>query len=156
MGAFKYCGSNHFKHYAWSPTGELLFFDLPLSANLMNAGAKNKPLYRLPIELPTGQTVWINQNRIAYPLAADPNTASTEHRIGLFDTLAHTMDAKVPSSDIMNFMLGKHRQSFIFPPQIQRAFENLPNGPRYITVKPAFDWQTEGVDSFRSPQNQML
>ena len=92
MGAFKYCGSNHFKSYAWSPTGELLYFDLPLTANIMNAAESNKPLYKLPIENPTGQVAWINQNRIAYPLAAKKDDEAKLARIGLFDTFAHTID----------------------------------------------------------------
>ena len=151
MGAFKFCGSNNFNHYSWSPTGELLFFDLPLTANIMDAGKKNKPLYKLPIEVPVGQTTWINQQRIAFPLGAKEDGSPKVSRVGLFDTFQHTLDIrKVPDlSDLDELHRGLQPSDLYFTAADKTGKRtvyhlDLNTG----TVKTAFDWLTTTVDTF--------
>lgn len=151
MGAFKFCGSNHFNHYAWSPTGELLFFDLPLTANLMDAGKKHKPLYRLPIEVPVGQTTWINQQRVAFPLGAKEGGTPKVSRVGLFDTFQHTLDIrKVPGlSDLDELNRGLQPSDLYFTAADasgNRTVHHLDLNTG--AVKVAFSWLTGPVDSF--------
>jgi hypothetical protein len=151
MGAFKYCGSNNFNHYAWSPTGELLFFDLPMTANIMDAGKTNKPLYRLPIEIPTGQTAWLNQQKIAYPLAAKADSKDKASRIGIFDTFQHTLDIRKASglSDLDDMQRGLDPSTLYFTASGTAGTRTVHHlDVNTGSIQEAFAWLTGPVESF--------
>jgi len=151
MASFKFCGSNQFNHYVWSPTGELLFFDLPQTANIMDAAKKNKPLYNVPIPLPSGQSAWINQQKLAYPIVPHKDEGDKVAYIGLFDTFQHTMDARqTPGlTDLDELQAGLQTADLYF------AATNA-SGDRSVhhmdidtgEVKPGFSWLTSPVETF--------
>lgn len=151
MGAFKYCGSNHFRNYAWSPTGELLFFDLPTTANLMDAGKKNKPLYRIPINPPMGQSTWLNQQKIAFPQGASATDEDRQSRIGIFDTFQHTLDYRETDgiSDLDELQSGQDVSTVYFTGSDKdgtRSIYKLDVDDGSITT--AFPWYEGLVDTF--------
>ena len=80
----------------------------------MDAG-KEKPLYRLPIELPSGQSAWIT-NRKSYPVAGSKNSPNDVPQIGLFDTFQHTLDYRKISglTDIDELQKGVNPSELYF------------------------------------------
>lgn len=94
MPALKVCGSNNVAHYAWNPSGTHLYFDLTLSGNVLDASQGHKPLQSLPIDQPTGQPAWVNDNRIAIPIVPDPKDDKARERIALYDIAQFVLELK--------------------------------------------------------------
>lgn len=83
MTAFEPCGNNNFQHFAWSPDGRLLYFQLVLVAHVMNADAPDKAVITVPTETPIGPAAWLNASRLAIPVG--PKEHDGPNRLVLFD-----------------------------------------------------------------------
>jgi len=94
MPALKVCGSNNVAHYAWNPSGTHLYFDLTLTGNVLDASQQHKPLQSLPIDQPTGQPAWLNDNRIAVPIVPAHDDDKGRERIALYDIQAYVLELK--------------------------------------------------------------
>ena len=94
MPALKVCGSNNVAHYAWNPSGTHLYFDLTLTGNVLDASQAHKPLQSLPIDQPTGQPAWLNDNRIAVPIVPAHDDKEGRERIALYDISAYVLALK--------------------------------------------------------------
>jgi len=68
MLSFRPCANNNFEQYAWSPDGRLLYFQLVLTAYVMDAEADTKNTSALPISTPLGPVAWLTATRLAVPV----------------------------------------------------------------------------------------
>ncbi|MBW1878601.1 MAG: hypothetical protein JRJ84_09595, partial [Deltaproteobacteria bacterium] len=101
MTAFEPCGSNNFQHYAWSPSGTHLYFQLTHTGLVMDADAEDKRTITLPTETPVGPAAWLNNARVAVPVG--PAEGETELRIAVFDKdQATLMHHRVPDLEQMD------------------------------------------------------
>ncbi len=62
---FEPCGSNNFLHYQWAPSGIELFYQTNSGPWLLNG--ETKELRALQIGVPIGNTVWFNDDLVAFP-----------------------------------------------------------------------------------------
>ncbi|MCB9663383.1 MAG: hypothetical protein H6732_04675 [Alphaproteobacteria bacterium] len=83
---FAPCGSNNFSSYRWAPDGTRIFFQLVLSANVMDANAADKRTITLPIPKPVGSPAWLGDTRVAVPVAAAEEGGDV--RIALYEVPA--------------------------------------------------------------------
>ena len=85
--AFEPCGSNNFIHYRWAPDGVQLYFQLPMSAHIMNG--VDKTIGTIPAEVPVGDAAWLAREYLAFPIA--PVKDGTKQRLIRFDRLQASM-----------------------------------------------------------------
>lgn len=83
MTSFEPCGNNNFQHYAWSPDGRMLYFQLVMVAHVMNAEADDKAVITVPTETPIGPAGWLSSSRLAIPVG--PREDDGPKRLVLFD-----------------------------------------------------------------------
>lgn len=86
--AFEPCGSNNFVSFAWAPDGVNLYFQLPLSAHIMNG--ETKEVVALPTEVPVAPVAWLSPELLVLPLG--PATGGTDPRLVLFDRVQANMN----------------------------------------------------------------
>lgn len=85
--AFENCGSNNFVHFAWAPDGIQLYFQLPMSAHIMNA--EDKSAGTMPTEVPSDGVAWLARELLVLPLG--PAEGKTQDRLVLFDRVQASM-----------------------------------------------------------------
>ncbi len=68
---FRPCGNNAFASYSWAPDGLKIYFQLVLSAYVMDADAANKATTSLPLPTPTGEGIWMSTSRVVVPVHGD-------------------------------------------------------------------------------------
>jgi len=81
--AFEPCGSNNFVHYRWAPDGVQLYFQLPMSAHIMNG--VDKTIGTIPTEVPVGDAAWLGREYLVFPIA--PAKDSEQTRLIRFDRM---------------------------------------------------------------------
>ncbi|MFT5586496.1 MAG: hypothetical protein ACI9VR_004095 [Cognaticolwellia sp.] len=86
--AFEPCGSNNFVSFAWAPDGVNLYFQLPMSAHIMNG--ETKEVVALPTEVPVAPVAWLSPELLVLPLS--PPVGSTDPRLVLFDRVQANMN----------------------------------------------------------------
>ncbi|MCB9793256.1 MAG: hypothetical protein H6741_11060 [Alphaproteobacteria bacterium] len=96
--AFENCGSNNFVYFAWAPDGIQLYFQLPMSAHIMNA--EDKSAGTLPTEVPIAGVAWLARELLVLPLG--PPEDDGKDRLVLFDRVQASMqtinlDVKAPA-----------------------------------------------------------
>lgn len=69
--AFALCGSNRFAAFDWSPDGKRIYFQLVLSANIMEATRPDKRTSVMPIPAPSGNATWLGDHRLVVPVVGD-------------------------------------------------------------------------------------
>ena len=94
MPVLRLCSSNHVAHFAWNPAGTHVYFDLTLTGNVLDASQDHKPLATLPIDQPTGHPAWLNDQRIAVPIAPNPKDRQGRERIALYDISQYVLELK--------------------------------------------------------------
>ena len=88
--AFGRCGSNRFSHFAWSPDGVHLYFQLTHGAHILNGEAKT--ITTVPTEGPTAGATWLSPEVLAIPLpAAEGKTAE---RIAIYNRAAAAIEMR--------------------------------------------------------------
>ncbi|MED5370303.1 MAG: hypothetical protein VX899_04740 [Myxococcota bacterium] len=86
--AFEPCGSNNFVAFAWAPDGVNLYFQLPLSAHIMNG--ETKEVVALPTEVPVSTPAWLSPELLVLPLK--PSAGKEAPRLVLFDRVQANMN----------------------------------------------------------------
>lgn len=84
--AFRNCGSNKFSHFAWSPNGVYVYFQLTHGGHIMDA--ESKTIVAVPTESPVHGAAWLSNERLAVPLGpaqAAEGVAVAPARISVFD-----------------------------------------------------------------------
>ena len=84
--AFEPCGSNNFVHYSWAPDGVQLYFQLPMSAHIMNGN--DKTIGTMPTEVPIADIAWLSREFMVLPI--QPEGAATPSLV-LFDRVQASM-----------------------------------------------------------------
>lgn len=151
MPAFKYCGSNNIRHFAWNPAGTLLYFDLPMTSHLIDASLDHKPLYTLPFPTPVGSGAWISDTRLVVPVGPNADDEAKRERIGLYDTFQQSIEFRRISglTGITDLAHGRTASEVLFT-------ANNAAGTREVyaldlddgSVKQAFPWLSGQVDTF--------
>ena len=156
MTAFEPCGSNNLVHYAWSPDGTHLYFQLTMTARIMDAEADNKANFPLPIETPTGAATWLTNTRIAVPQG--PLEEGGAERVVVFD-----LDSRqLIESDLPGVFGATDLQRGDSPSEIFFTASPTPEAERRIyqldldtgSVTPAFDFVEGPVESFTYTPDQ--
>lgn len=84
--AFEPCGSNNFVHYSWAPDGVQLYFQLPMSAHIMNGN--DKTIGTMPTAMPTADVAWLSREFMVLP--TQPEGSATPELV-LFDRVQASM-----------------------------------------------------------------
>ncbi|MFT4624854.1 MAG: hypothetical protein ACI8PZ_003517 [Myxococcota bacterium] len=85
MTAFRPCGNNNFQHYAWSPDGKHLYFQLVMVGHVMDADQAHKPVVAVPTPSPIGGATWLSNSRLAVPVGGAQGLEGGPDRVALFD-----------------------------------------------------------------------
>ena len=100
MLSFRPCANNNFEQYAWSPDGRLLYFQLVLTAYVMDAEADTKNTSALPISTPLGPATWLTATRVAVPVGPPAESEpGTPPRLAL-------VEVRQPSTFYVDLPLG--------------------------------------------------
>jgi hypothetical protein len=89
MTAFRPCGNNDFTTFSWAPDGKHLYFQLVMTAYVMDAEAENKQTVPVPSRTPIGPAAWLSTNRVAVPEI--PLIDDGPAQIALFDIEGQTV-----------------------------------------------------------------
>lgn len=144
--AFENCGSNNFVHFAWSPDGLRLYFQLPLAGHVMNA--EDKTIGALPTEQPIGNAVWLASDLLSLPLG--PAKDQTTARVVLYN---------LAQASLETLDLGLEKPLILAPmgrrDQVLLVAEHDDGSHRFHsadftnrTVSPAFPWWSGTLESF--------
>lgn len=90
---FAPCGANKFSTFAWAPDGLRIFFQLVLSANVMDANSPEKRTIALAIPAPVGPAAWMTSTRLAVPVVAEEDDGPV--RLALYDVPTASSDPAV-------------------------------------------------------------
>ncbi|MCB9760940.1 MAG: hypothetical protein H6739_13965 [Alphaproteobacteria bacterium] len=94
---FDNCGSNNFVNYAWAPDGIQIYFQLPMSAHVMNA--EDKTIGTMPTEVPTTGIAWLARDLMVLPLS--PAEGAEQPRLVLFNRVqASIKTLEVPATEL--------------------------------------------------------
>lgn len=151
MPALRVCGSNNVAHFAWNPSGTHLYFDLTLTGNVLDASQGHKPLQSLPIDQPTGQPAWLNDQRIAVPIVPAPKDKAGRERIALYDIRAMVLELMpVPGvSGITDLQRGPDPNTLYLtalgPDGTRGIYRFTPSDG---ALDQPFTWMSAPVDSF--------
>lgn len=167
--AFRPCGNNTFSAYRWSPDGTRLYFQLVLSAYVMDADAPNKATTTLPVASPTGEAAWLTAERLVVPVVPDEN--STAPRMAMLDMPRRSEGQQQPPAVQLafhpleglitpsNLQLGDSSSELLFTARTEKDGPldvyrlDLDNGE----FGRAFDWLKGDVDTFTyTPQQQTV
>ena len=88
--AFGRCGSNRFSHFAWSPDGIHLYFQLTHGAHILNG--EEKTITTVPTEGPTSGAAWLSPDILAIPLPAAEG--KSEERIAIYNRAAAAIEMR--------------------------------------------------------------
>ena len=106
--AFENCGSNKFSSFAWSPDGQLLYFELTHGGYVMDGDSKQ--LTTVPVETPIGAAGWLRRDVLAVPIGPSAEKADGPQRIAIFNRAASTLELfEIPvrdPQDLQSFGLG--------------------------------------------------
>jgi len=78
---FENCGANNFGSFAWAPDGVHVYFELPMTAHIMDA--EKKTIEPLPTEKPIAEVAWLDVDLLALPLP--PEEGKEHNRLVLYD-----------------------------------------------------------------------
>ena len=150
--AFENCGSNHFVHFAWSPDGVNLYFQLPLAGHVMNA--EDKTIGALPTEQPVTNAVWLGSDLLV--LALGPAEGETSHRLVLYNLSQgslETVSASVGRPRLLQAN-GTRDQVLVLASTEDGAdtFHRVDFTNRSVT--PDLAWWSGAVDSFTTTPEQ--
>jgi hypothetical protein len=100
--AFGRCGSNRFSHFAWSPDGIHLYFQLTHGAHILNG--EEKTITTVPTEGPTSGAAWLSPDIIAIPLP--PAEGQSAERIAIYNRTAATIEMREITADLSPYNSG--------------------------------------------------
>lgn len=86
--AFEPCGSNNFVSYSWAPDGVQLYFQLPMSAHVMNGN--DKTIGTMPTALPISDIAWLSREFMVLPIQGEGEATPS---LLLFDRVQATMQS---------------------------------------------------------------
>lgn len=81
--AFAPCGNNAFSAYAWSPDGRRLYFQLVMTAYVMQADSPRKETVSVPVARAVSGAVWLTATRLAIPVVAASDEGPL--RVAIYD-----------------------------------------------------------------------
>lgn len=147
MTAFEPCGNNNFEHFAWSPNGESLYFQLVFTPHVMNALAANKPTVTIATPSPIGPAAWLSNSTLVIPVGPAEGDADGPLRFALYDIeqksvffrpIVHKSESGklVPIRDITDVAMANDR-AVLFVGQLSGAPE--PTVWRMVTDDGAVD-----------------
>jgi hypothetical protein len=134
---FEKCGSNNFTGFTWSPDGVHLFFQLPLTAHIING--EEKTITTLPTENPIGGVAWLDKDRLALPLG--PEEGGEINRLAVYDRARVTvemMKLDVVDPDTFQTAGDGKRVYLVAGEEGKRRVYVADTAAR--TVEPALDW----------------
>jgi hypothetical protein len=148
MTAFANCGSNNFSHFAWSPSGRHLFFQLTHSSHVMDAEAANKQTLTIPTSTPVGDGGWLSNTQIAVPIAMadDPRIYIAVYNMEQSSLFSHPVDELTKISEIQR---GRTHTELLFSAtsdgETRHIYQmNMDTGE----VTTAFSWLSAPMDTF--------
>jgi len=145
--AFENCGANPFEHFAWSPDGIYIYFQLTYIGYVMNA--EEKTIYELPTGLPAHNATWLANDVMVIPVG-ETETQKHPHL-----ALYNRSDESVKTLDLTDLTLPAELQPAGKADQV--LFTATPKGGErsafradFTTMKvaPAFPWWTGKLDTF--------
>ncbi len=145
--AFENCGANPFEHFAWSPDGIYIYFQLTYIGYVMNA--EEKTIYELPTELPAHNATWLANDLLVIP---EGTSETRKHpRLALYNR----SDESVSYVDLTDLTLPAELQPSGKTDQVLFT-ATAKGGERSAyradftakTVEPAFPWWTGKLDTF--------
>jgi hypothetical protein len=152
--AFEPCGSNNFVEFAWAPDGIQLYFQLPMSAHIMNG--EDKSIGVVPTEVPSGDVAWLASDLLVLPLS--PETEAGKPRLVLFDRVQASLQTlELSPTEPQDLQSAGARDKVYFT-----ALDGGQRRPFLAdfssrTVDPAFPWLEGSLDSFTfSPELDQL
>ena len=89
MTAFRPCGNNDFSTFTWAPDGKHLYFQLVMTAYVMDADAANKQTIPVPSRQPIGPAAWLSNSKVAVPEVPLVDDGSAQ--IAIFDIEGQTV-----------------------------------------------------------------
>lgn len=103
--AFGNCGSNHFAHISWSPSGRHLYFQLTHGGYILDG--EDKTINTVPTEMPVHNAAWLREDLLAVPLGPAEGATNTHGRIALFNRSGSTLnELSVPLSELRDLQAG--------------------------------------------------
>lgn len=81
--AFAPCGNNNFSAFSWSPDGRRLYFQLVMTAYVMQADSPRKETVSVPVARAVSGAAWLTTTRLAIPVVAEE--AGGPLRIAVYD-----------------------------------------------------------------------
>lgn len=144
--AFEACGSNNFASFAWAPDGVNLYFQLPLSAHIMNG--ETKDVVALPTEVPIAPVAWLSPELLVLPLG--PATGGTDPRLVLFDRVQANMNTVVLSglSDPTDLAFDGTRNTVVFTGTQEGVRSVYRASFDTNQVESVFDWLGHDFENF--------
>lgn len=151
MPALAVCGSNNVANFAWNPSGTHLYFDLTMTANVLDASSPQKTLQTLPVDQPTGRPTWLTDHRLAVPVVPKHDDPSGTERISVYNLRSRALDTfPVRGLTAIQDLVATHEPDTVL-------FSALNNeGERAVyrmaissgEASPAFPWNTHAVATF--------
>ncbi len=153
--AFENCGSNNFVHFAWSPDGIRIYFQLPLAGHVMNA--EDKTIGSLPVEQPVGNAVWLASDLLALPLGpAEGGESARMVLYNLAQASLETLELGFARPALVQ-AVGKRDQVLLasLEGDGRTRFHRVDFTTRQVT--PALTWWTGTAESFTySPEHDAV
>ena len=165
MLSFRPCANNNFEQYAWSPDGRLLYFQLVLTAYVMDAEADTKNTSALPISTPLGPPAWVTATRLAVPVGppgdSEPGAPMRMALVEVRQPSTFYVDLPAGFGDVEEMERGREAGEVLAlakwkgkrtvwaidtnTGQVTEAFPFLPSGLSSMTFTPQQDVVTVGV-----------
>ena len=146
MTAFRPCGNNDFSAFSWSPDGKHLYFQLVMTAYVMDADAANKQTVTVPSRQPIGPAAWLTTSKVAVPEV--PLTDDGPAQIAIFDLDGQTVfHVDLPElTEIRAMQRGREPTELLLLGGADKpgvyAFDTSTG-----TLTQPFAWLTEAVDT---------
>jgi hypothetical protein len=167
---FAPCGANAFSAYRWSPDGLRIYFQLVLSAYVMDANAENKATTTVPTPAPIGAAEWMNAATLAIPVTGRDNKEGA--RMAIFelpttpDEPGSVMSGQLVYHDLPGLAVVNQLQRGDSPTDLLFAASPAADAPLVLyrmdtaagTFEPAFSWLTVPFTTFTytSAQHALL
>ncbi|HJN73627.1 MAG TPA: hypothetical protein QGF58_06800 [Myxococcota bacterium] len=151
--AFEPCGSNNFVHYRWAPDGVQLYFQLPMSAHILNG--VDKTIGTVPTEVPVGDAAWMAREYLVFPIA--PPKGGTKQRMLRFDRMqASVIELELDVEDPRDLMPTGSADSVYFTAESEGARRIFVANFTEMTVAPIFPFVTSADTFTYEPAMQQL
>jgi len=147
MTAFRPCGNNDFSTFSWSPDGKHLYFQLVMTAYVMDADAANKQTVPVPSRTPIGPAAWLSNTKVAVPEVSKEDEGPAQ--IAIFDyegpTVFHIDLPEIAA--VKAIQRGRSATELLILPKGENATIHAFDTNDGTLSKP-FSWLTDPVDTF--------